>query len=207
MEHTDDLFETSLSVDEKVEALDRLYEGWFYGNSLNRKTRMSRCNSDPCPSSNSCLEMSVKNLSGENTLSTGKLKEDDNFVPPCLVRAPALPPCFGREEETRENEGNHRTSKMNLQRVHQNLIQTPKQVPTCTGRKNGFQKKESDCRRNTLTGQPTRPSLLRTPSLPPGIGRDEITHQDTESDPRLGRSTRHPSPDLLRHKVTITIIF
>ncbi|KAF5478623.1 hypothetical protein F2P56_005166 [Juglans regia] len=196
MEHIADLFETSFSIDEKVEALDLLEEGWFFGNSLNRKTRMSRCNSDPCPSSNSGLEMSVKNLSG----ATGKLKEDDGFVPPCLVRTPSLPPYLGREVETRENKFNHSTSKLNLQRLHQNLFQTPKQLPTCIGRKKGSQEKERDGRRNTLIGQSTRRNLLRTPSLPPGIGREEITDQDRESDPRLSRSTRHPSPDLLRHK-------
>lgn len=97
MEHVDDLFESSSSRDEKVEALDLLEESWFFENLLYRKTRMFRCHSDLCPSSNFDQEILVKNLNGENTSLTGKLTEDNDFASPNLVRTPSLPPCLGRE--------------------------------------------------------------------------------------------------------------
>lgn len=40
MESMDDPFQSSSSGYEKVETLDLLEECWFFGKSLNRKTRM-----------------------------------------------------------------------------------------------------------------------------------------------------------------------
>lgn len=201
MDQNDDPFETSSSRGEKVEALDLLEEGWFFGNLLHRKTRMSRCYSDPCPSSNFGQEMSLKNLGGESTLSSAtKLREVDAFVRPDLIRTPSLPPCPGREEEARENQSNHSRSKLNQQKQRQNLLQTPAKLTDCMGRKEEIQEKGNDSRGTKMTGQSTRLTLLRTPSLPPCMGREQIT-QDNESDLRMSKSTGQASPDLPLHKV------
>lgn len=179
MEDFDDPFEPSSRRDEKVEALDLLEECWFFNNSLNTTTMMSRCLSDVSPSSNFGQEMAVK--------------KD-------FVRTPSLPPCLGRGEETEKSKSNHSMDELDQQRLHQKLFQTPTQLPTCVGREEGIQEKQSDSRRNKLSGQSTQRSLLRTPSLPPRLGREEIV-EDRESDPPMSKSTRQPSPNLLRHEV------
>ena len=200
MKHVNDLFESSSSRDEKVEALDLLEESWFFENLLYRKTRMFKCHSDLCPSSNFGQEILVKNLNGENTYLTRKLTEDIDFASPNLVRTPSLPPCLGREEGTKEKESDRTMSKLNQQTVDPNLLQTPMQSPTCIGRREGIQEKENDGSSTKLSGQAMRQNLLRTPSLPLDMWRKEMV-QDEESDPRMSKCTRQASPNVQRHKV------
>lgn len=83
----------------KGEAGTLLEESWFFGNLLHRKPRMSRCYSDPCPSSNYSQEMIVRKSYDESP-SSSQLKSSSS-----LRRAPSLPPCLGREEvEDEESE-------------------------------------------------------------------------------------------------------
>ncbi|GMY31913.1 Serine/arginine repetitive matrix protein 2, putative [Fagus crenata] len=153
MEHdiNDDPFESFSSRDEKVETLDFLEESWFFENLLNRKTRMSRCNSDPRPSSIFGQEMLVKNL-------------DNDFVRPNLVRTPSFPPCLGREEGiTQEKDSNNHTMTKREgieekgshgQAMRPNLLRTQSlPLPLSIVREEIAREKESDPRMSKSTGQ------------------------------------------------------
>ncbi|GAA0186096.1 hypothetical protein LIER_33384 [Lithospermum erythrorhizon] len=72
----------------KVEPGELLEEGWFFGNLLDSKIRiMSRCFSDPCPSSKLSQEMLVGTSYEETTLSTKKVlyPGDDRVHPPSFA--------------------------------------------------------------------------------------------------------------------------
>lgn len=159
MEHIDDdPFESSSSRDEKVEALDLLEECWFFNNSLNTRTRMSRCFSDLCPSSDFCQEMVVKNLWGENALSTRKLgeHESNHRLDRNLFQTPMqLPTCMGREEGIQEKHSDSRRTKFTGQSTHRSLLRTPS-LPPRLGREEIVQDRESDppMRKSTRQASP-----------------------------------------------------
>ncbi|KAK3030252.1 hypothetical protein RJ639_033378 [Escallonia herrerae] len=100
MELSGDKFEPSSSSrgHEKVEpGIDLLEEGWFFGNLLvdDRKAKMSRSYSDPCPNS--------LNFSHNQELSAEETREKDDLVPAKLIRTPSLPTSTPkREEEVRK---------------------------------------------------------------------------------------------------------
>lgn len=87
--------------DPAEEPLDLFEECWFYGNMLNRRPKMSRCFSDPCPSSTIAHGGGLGKAGG----SSGG-----------LVRTPSLPPCIGRGKETPEKESNYNLSSKSLSR-------------------------------------------------------------------------------------------
>lgn len=68
----------------KQETVDLLEDGWFFGNFLNKKGKMMRCNSDPAPSSKKEMMFGPK----KNAVESG-----------CLLRTPSLPPNLGKKEE------------------------------------------------------------------------------------------------------------
>ncbi|KAL8144115.1 hypothetical protein V2J09_017147 [Rumex salicifolius] len=70
----------------KQETVDLLEDGWFFGNFLNSKAKMVRCNSDPAPSSSKTKEemFGAKKNSAESN---------------SLLRTPSLPPKLGKEEK------------------------------------------------------------------------------------------------------------
>lgn len=124
MEPNDQSFLSPTSSDERLEvAGDLLEECWFFENMLDRKARMLRCHSDPCPSSSSVSqEMLVWNSCIEAPSPSRKQPIDNNdSVQPKesestqsssrhgLLRAPSLPPCIGRKESE------PRTSKLTRQ--------------------------------------------------------------------------------------------
>ncbi|KAM7492556.1 hypothetical protein LguiA_035477 [Lonicera macranthoides] len=118
MELVDDPFDSSTKVEEKVEPGSLLEQGWFFGNFLDKKRKMLRCYSDPCPSSNPTQEMLVRksydhqNSSSASSKTKVSSKENGgslrlnkpNLCTNGLVRAPSLPPCIGKVEVDDEDE-------------------------------------------------------------------------------------------------------
>lgn len=155
---------------QKVEPGNLLEECWFFGNLLNSastKTKMSRCNSDPCPSSNynSQEEMFVRNDGKSSCSSTKKHPtKGDNFVGPKLARAPSLPSFMARAVE---------------------VNQKKESLDFSEGRKPNIGSSSSSLRN----------SLIRAPSLPPPcVGREEEDEEeDQESEFTLGRLIRQAS--------------
>ncbi|PPD68478.1 hypothetical protein GOBAR_DD34647 [Gossypium barbadense] len=90
---------------EETEALDLLEESWFFENLLDRRRRMSRCYSDPCTSSNFRQDVLSNDSCNNNQSSNG------------LVRAPSLPPCIGRGEQTKTPDRESSSSRHSLQRT------------------------------------------------------------------------------------------
>ncbi|KAK9152883.1 hypothetical protein Sjap_000363 [Stephania japonica] len=88
--------------DEEIEALELLDEFWFFENLLHRRAGISRCSSDPYPSS-----INVKVLEQQHEEQKWLPASDD--CPKVgvqgrrsLLRTPSLPPCIGREEVVKE---------------------------------------------------------------------------------------------------------
>ncbi|XP_052177824.1 uncharacterized protein LOC127791794 [Diospyros lotus] len=92
-----------------AEDLLELEEHWFFGNPLQggRTKVMSRCFSDPCPSSNHspadiCLTKSSSSMAVAEACQEGE--GSSKFTAPPqrgrnLLRTPSLPPYIGREED------------------------------------------------------------------------------------------------------------
>lgn len=192
-----------------MEAVDDLLEEcWFFQNLLDRKPRMARCFSDPCPSSSSSSGIA------DQLVSTTAEKEQ--LPRSNLLRTPSLPPNIGRElEGSKEKHINSRRSKLTRQSSHKLALQTTTREPPCLEKKGGEKGRESDSRKSkTTTGHHSlQRNLQRTPSLPPNIGRTEFIHhhQDDEIDPSsIAKSSHQTSANLVDmlprppHKVLIT---
>lgn len=199
MDSSEDLSGSSFCKEESaVEAVDLLEEGWFFHNLLDRKPRMVRCFSDPCPSSNIVQQVLEKNSieRKENSLSSSEVPErnTNGSIRSNLLRTP-LPPNIGREEGIKEKHKDSRRSKLTRQTSHKFVLQTTRE-PTYVDKKEGKKERESDSRRSKTNGQPLlHRNLQRTPSLPPYIGCLEM-NQEEEIDPPTSKSTRQTS-----HKV------
>ncbi|GLT55660.1 hypothetical protein SLA2020_287610 [Shorea laevis] len=171
----DTCFESSSGGDyKKVEAFGLLDESWFFGNLFKRRTRMSRCYSDPCPSSKF-----------SQSSSAATTKEGNG-----LARAPSLPPYLGREleevEKKKRNNGNIKMSHLTRQTSDGNLLKARTPVPNENSTVE-IQKKRSDGKeKSRLTGK-GKSSLLRTPSLPVSIGREELIDDENENDMRMSK--------------------
>ncbi|PON39003.1 serine/arginine repetitive matrix protein [Parasponia andersonii] len=191
------------SQDERAvpEAVDLLESSWFFGNLLiNQKPKMSRCYSDPCPSS------SVTNISHEmvtglkiNSESNGNSSISKSRTPAeaaefrrGLVRTPSLPPNIGRkEEEEEEEEGILERHDRDNTRVLSKLNQ----------KEAGFQERERKNRRSITTRQsvqqPSKNLLVRTKTLPTYTKRVEMNQDQEESnDKMLSKSSRQASLNL-----------
>ncbi|KAL3508713.1 hypothetical protein ACH5RR_028114 [Cinchona calisaya] len=152
---------------EKVEEEpgDLIEKSWFFGNFFDRKTRMSRCYSDPCSSSsssNSLITTDEEILVGksyeETYSSLKKLPQGDNLGSPVvLIRTPSLP-----EESTLQGKG---SSKSRLHRAsnNNNLYRAPS-LPTSLSREEIQDEEESDFSMSKLIRQA---SLKRSDMLPP----------------------------------------
>ncbi|KAK9269487.1 hypothetical protein L1049_001262 [Liquidambar formosana] len=168
MEPIDDPFVSSSSGDERVEgAVNLLEDCWFFDNLLDRRTKMLRCNSDPCPSSNFSQEMLVRNSSAETSSSMRKLPEEDGHGSfPCnLARTPSLPPCVGRKEGIQTKESDSGINELTHQLSRHSLLRTPS-LPPCIGRKESTPDEESDPKISKLTRQA---SLNPPNALPPRL--------------------------------------
>ncbi|RDX70292.1 hypothetical protein CR513_50482, partial [Mucuna pruriens] len=173
--------ESSFCKDEKVEAVDLLEECWFFDNLLKIRPRMTRCHSDPYPSSGliSPPDFLVKDSDLSSYSSPSKPPNNGAFVHPKKIqRAPSMPPLRLREEDDQKGSCSTRTKL-----VHQ---PTDPVLSLATSKHHCAQMKghhNSDCNRR-------KSKLLRTPSLPPSIGREE---KFQVNDTRTGRSHKQPS--------------
>lgn len=165
MEVVDDSCDSSTCKHQEMveeEPGDLLEKSWFFGNLLDRKTRMSRCYSDPCPSSGLPDEEMVVGKSYEETYSSlQKLPQGDKLTRPGLMKAPSLP-----EESTYQKKGGsypvRRGSKSRLEKSSNNLFRAPS-LPTSLGREE-TQDEESDFSMSKLIRQA---SLKQSDMLPP----------------------------------------
>ncbi|XP_020203646.1 uncharacterized protein LOC109789162 [Cajanus cajan] len=168
--------ESSFCKDEKTEAVDLLEECWFFDNLLKIRPRMTRCHSDPCPSTGliSPPDFLVKDSEVSSFSSRSKTPNNGDFVHPKKIqRAPSMPPLRLRGEDD-QNGSNSTRSKL----VHQPT--DPASKLHCAQMKAHH---NSDCNRR-------KSKLLRTPSLPPSIGREE---KFQVNDSRTGRYHKQPS--------------
>ncbi|GLU18117.1 hypothetical protein SLE2022_344340 [Rubroshorea leprosula] len=168
----DSCLESSAGRDgEKMEALGLLDENWFFGNFLKKGTRMSRCYSDPCSSSNF-----------NPSPSAASTKEGK-----ALARVPSLPPYFGKEgkiQEKKSSNGKGKVSQLTRRLSVGNLPQAPK--PACTENKVEIQEKGTDGKRKSRLNGDGKSFLLRTPSLPASLGREELI-EENENDIRMSK--------------------
>lgn len=184
------------------ETVDLLEESWFFGNLLNnQKPKMSRCYSDPCPSSITKLshDMSFK-ISLENnqnsSMSTSKTEAKAEDFRPNLVRTPSLPLNIGRKEEEegiQVRHGDNKVSKMNHEVVQPTELHL--------GKKEGTREKERNSTRSKTTGQsvplqPSKSMLVRTQTLPTSIKRVELNQDQEESHRTMSKSSRQVSFNL-----------
>ncbi|WVZ01239.1 hypothetical protein V8G54_027308 [Vigna mungo] len=159
--------ESSFCKDDKIEAADLLEECWFFDNLLKITPKMTRCHSDPYPSTGliSPPDFTVKDSSVCSYSSTRKPPNNGAFHHTKKIqRAPSMPPLRLREEEE-EEKGQKGSSSTRSKFVHQ--TQDPV-VSHSASKPRSAQMKghDSDCSRR-------KSKLLRTPSLPPSIGREE----------------------------------
>ncbi|OIV92436.1 hypothetical protein TanjilG_25166 [Lupinus angustifolius] len=167
--------ESSFSKDEKMEAIDLLEECWFFENMLNIRPRMSRCYSDPCPSTGLISpDFLLKDSDVSSYSSTSKAPNNNAFVQPKKMhRTPSLPPF--RVEQKDDKKG----SKLVFQTSDHAVVQKASKVQ-CAQSKGHHR---SDCNRR-------KSKLLRTPSLPPSIGRED---EFQVSDSRTSKFPKQPS--------------
>lgn len=165
---------STTSYQQQVEPGSLLEECWFFENLLTcSKPKMSRCNSDPCPSTNfDALTTNQEQflISNAKASSTSSIKNGNSkFVAPKLVRAPSLPSNImaANTVEVIQQNGRHDSGE---------IMQYKPQAQAAP---------------------PPRNTLLRAPSLPPpSIGRAEDAdddEEDQESEFRLGRLIRQAS--------------
>ncbi|CAL0310170.1 unnamed protein product [Lupinus luteus] len=158
--------ESSFSKDEKMEAMDLLEECWFFENMLNIRPRMSRCYSDPCPSTGL--------ISPDFLLKDSHASNNNAFVQPKkMQRTPSLPPFRVKEKDHKKG------SKLLFQPSDHAVVQKASKVQ-CAQIKGHHR---SDCNRR-------KSKLLRTPSLPPSIGRED---EFQVIDPRTSKFPKQPS--------------
>ncbi|KAL1813051.1 hypothetical protein ACET3Z_023116 [Daucus carota] len=161
---------STTSYQQEVEPGSLLEECWFFENLLTcSKPKMSRCNSDPCPSTNfnarpTDQEQSL--ISIANASSTALIEnENTKVVAPKLVRAPSLPSFMAAKTvQVAQQNGRHDSAEIRF--------------------------------RPQTVVPPPRNTLLRATSLsPPCVGRseDDEEEEDQESEFRLGRLIRQAS--------------
>ncbi|XP_055823685.1 uncharacterized protein LOC129892157 [Solanum dulcamara] len=166
-----------------------LEESWFFGNLLDRKSRMLRCYSEPCPSSKKSQDFSaVKSM--EETFSSlqklpqgKKLNLDSRRSKPRLQRAssaaaqrgnlqraPSLPVFVDYKEEPHDEESDFSMGKLIRQAsINQVKISPPQQ-----------------------TSHVKKVNLQRAPSLPVFQESEQI-HDVVESDFSMGKLIRQAS--------------
>ncbi|MCD7468095.1 hypothetical protein HAX54_005893 [Datura stramonium] len=191
----DEMYVPTSPKDEQMEPGVLLEESWFFGNLLDRKSRMLRCYSDPCPSSKSTQEF-MAGKSMEETFSSlqklpqrEKLNLDSRRSKPrlqrassssqtqsCnLQRAPSLPVFVDYREEPHDEESDFSMGKLIRQAsINQVKISPPKHTSQVNLPK---------------TSQSS--NLQRAPSLPVFAESEQIA--DEESDFSMGKLIRQAS--------------
>lgn len=165
-----------------------LDESWFFGNLLiHTKPRMSRCYSDPSPSSSSSVNYSTEDLmmqppgkSLEETFSllqklpAAAAADAENSA--ALVRAPSLPEESSSSSLSSAAGGRRKRSQRRrlLQRGNSYSTTTPPTPPP-------------------IPVSSANNLLSRAPSLPSSIGRRREEIQDDESDFSMSRLIRQAS--------------
>ncbi|KAE9590606.1 hypothetical protein Lal_00023137 [Lupinus albus] len=157
--------ESSFSKDEKMEAMDLLEECWFFENMFNIRPRMSRCYSDPCPSSTGLIRPYFlgKDSSVSIYSSTSKAPNSNAFVQPKKML---------RVKEKDDRKG----SKLVCKSSDSGMVKIASKVQ-CAQIKEHHR---SDCNR-------WKSKLLRTPSLPSSRGREDefqVTYPRTSKFPK-----------------------
>lgn len=174
-------------------AVDLLEEAWFFGNLLrSSRKHMTRCLSDPCPSSSNC--------SNSGSPSEPKMKPDKESSQEIPLRVPA---------EKNLDRRNSSSKKL----IQDRPLPPPPSSP-CGDQDNQFHMpsspektiqevwkeavggKASDGAESEPMYRSPRPVLLRAPSLPPCIGREEVEDEEilqTRSHPRMSKSNRQSS--------------
>ncbi|KAG9150005.1 hypothetical protein Leryth_010066 [Lithospermum erythrorhizon] len=157
----------------KVEPGELLEEGWFFGNLLDRKTRtMSRCFSDPCPSSKVSQETLVGKSYEETYSSINKLVfsgdgRDGEVVAtppqphpprPSLMRTPSMPSPNRSKSSKEVAQTSHTTTTNN------NRLQRTPSLPAMDMDMDNFEDEESDYSMGRLIRQA---SLGQSRTLPP----------------------------------------
>jgi len=171
--------ESSFCRDEKMEAADLLEECWFFDNLLKITPKMTRCHSDPYPSTGliSPPDFTLKDSCVCSYSSPRKPPNNGAFVHTKKIqRAPSMPPLRLREEKEEEGQ---KGSKF-VHQTHDPVVSHSASKPRSAQMKGQH---ESDCSRR-------KSKLLRTPSLPPSIGREE---KFRVNDSRTGRSNKQTS--------------
>ncbi|XP_009609883.1 uncharacterized protein LOC107813590 [Nicotiana tabacum] len=175
--------------DDQMEPGLLLEESWFFGNLLDRKSRMLRCYSDPCPSSKNTQDM-LAGKSLEETFSSlqklpqgEKLNLDSRRSNPKLQRAskssnlqrvPSLPVFVDYKDEIQDEESDFSMGKLIRQASINNVkVSPPKQ--------------------SSQVNLPKAPqsSLQRAPSLPVFAEREE--NHEEENDFSMGKLIRQAS--------------
>lgn len=168
--------------DDQMEPGLLLEESWFFGNLLDRKSRMLRCYSDPCPSSKNTQDM-LAGKSLEETFSSlqkipkgERLNIDSRRSNPKLQRAsqssnlertPSLPVFVDYKDEIQDEESEFSMGKLIRQAsINHVKVSPPKQTSP------------QSC-------------LQRAPSLPVFAEREEI--HDEENDFSMGKLIRQAS--------------
>ncbi|KAL2472692.1 uncharacterized protein Fot_48428 [Forsythia ovata] len=115
---------------EKSQSVQLLEESWFFGNFLERKTRMLGSYSDPCTSSNYRQEIMVGNSLDETYESIKNLSECEKLKPvrinQGLGRAPSLPTSLELMEGFQDEESDFCMGKLIRQA---SLIQSDMLLP------------------------------------------------------------------------------
>lgn len=166
---------STTSYQQEVEPGSLLEECWFFENLLTcSKPKMSRCNSDPCPSTKfDALTTNQEQflISNANASSSSSIKNgNSDSLAPKLVRAPSLPSNIMAAKTVQVIQQNGRHDSGEIMQYKPQAQAVP---------------------------PPARNTLLRAPSLPPpSIGRvedDDEEEEDQESEFRLGRLIRQAS--------------
>lgn len=177
--------------DDQMEPGVLLEESWFFGNLLDRKSRMLRCYSDPCPSYKNTQEFSAGKSMEETFSSLQKLPQgeklnlDSRKSKPrlqrasssaaaserCnLQRAPSLPVFVDYREEPHDEESDFSMGKLIRQASINQHVNLPK------------------------TSQSS--NLQRAPSLPVFPESEQV--HDVESDFSMGKLIRQASINLVQ---------
>ncbi|CAN4104215.1 unnamed protein product [Withania somnifera] len=180
MDMYDQAVPTSLN-DDQMEPGVLLEESWFFGNLLDRKSRMLRCYSDPCPSYKNTQDFSAGKSMEETFSSLKKLPQgeklnlDSRKSKPrlqraasernSLQRAPSLPVFVDYKEEPHDEESDFSMGKLIRQASINQHVKLPK-----TSKRN---------------------SLQRAPSLPVFQESEQI--HDVESEFSMGKLIRQAS--------------
>lgn len=120
---------------ERVEPGELLEDCWFFGNLLQRRSRMLRSYSDPCTSSSSS-NYGREPLSGksyeETYESIKKLPESDEFAGPNLMRVPSEASTLERQDKklTRKGSISHRGKSSNRRKASSNGLTRAPSLPT-----------------------------------------------------------------------------